>query len=68
MADSRVHMLEESADIEVIWRRYTRGRTFSPKVWNDAYLTAFAITENLTVVTFDGGFKQYGDSGCILLE
>ncbi len=35
---------------------------------NDAYLAAFAVTENLTVVTFDGGFKQYVDSGYILLE
>jgi predicted nucleic acid-binding protein len=39
---------------------FTRaGQTFSPKVWNDAYLAAFAKAANFELVTLDRGFAQY---------
>jgi predicted nucleic acid-binding protein len=33
--------------------------TFSPKVWNDAFLAALAMTAGFDLVTFDKGFAQY---------
>ena len=59
LADPRVVNAEEPEDLEVFWREYTRRRTFSPKVWNDAYLAAFARAADFEVVTFDQGFKQF---------
>jgi toxin-antitoxin system PIN domain toxin len=59
LGDPRVRFADESADLESIWREYTRGQAFSPKVWNDAYLAAFARTARYELVTFDRGFRQY---------
>ena len=36
-----------------------RRRSFSPKVWNDAYLAAFARVMDYEIVSLDKGFKQY---------
>jgi len=58
-ADPRVVFAEEPEDIEARWRNYTRARSFSPKVWNDAYLAAFAASADFDLVTFDQGFLQY---------
>jgi toxin-antitoxin system PIN domain toxin len=57
--DPRVVYSEEPADLEKFWRYYTRGRSFSPKVWNDAYLAAFARAADFELVSFDQGFRQY---------
>ena len=59
LSDPRVLFAQEPADTESHWRRYTQSRTFSPRVWNDAYLAAFARAGGLEVVTFDSGFTQY---------
>src|SRR4051812_14145831 len=37
VSDPRVVFAEEPGAIERRWRTYTQRRTFSPKVWNDAY-------------------------------
>jgi predicted nucleic acid-binding protein len=37
----------------------TQRKTFSPNVWSDAYLAAFAQAADFEVVTFDKGFMQY---------
>src|SRR5262249_23681295 len=39
----------------------------SPKVWMAAYLAAFAIASELTLVTADSGFKAFTRSGLELL-
>ena len=57
--DPRVLFAEEPQGLDSAWRGYTRGATFSPKVWNDAYLAAFAQVAGLTLVSFDRGFTQY---------
>jgi toxin-antitoxin system PIN domain toxin len=57
--DPRVVFSEEPDDLEIFWREYTRRRSFSPKVWNDAYLAAFARAAGFERVSFDQGFKQY---------
>lgn len=36
-----------------MWRRLTMVESYSPKLWNDRYLAAFAITGNLTLTTLD---------------
>ena len=65
--DPRVELASEPANVEIPWRKFTQGQSFSPKVWNDAYLAAFADSGNLEVVTFDKGFAQYPIS-CLLLS
>lgn len=57
MEDARVGFLEEPPGIDRRFRSLTRLKTASPKVWTDAYLTAFADTSQLTIVTFDRGFR-----------
>ena len=48
--------------------RPAQGATFSPKVWNDAYLAAFARTAGLTLITFDRGFAQFTDLTAAILS
>ena len=59
LSDPRVAFAEEPADLENHWRIFTQSQSFSPQVWNDAYLAAFALAGNLDLVTFDKGFSQY---------
>jgi toxin-antitoxin system PIN domain toxin len=68
LSDPRISFMEEPAGVETIWRDYTRGQTFSPKVWNDAYLAAFARAANLQLVTFDHGFVQFANLNCVMLS
>jgi uncharacterized protein len=67
LTDPRVLYADEPAGIESPWRAFTQGRSFSPHVWNDAYLVAFALAAGLTLVTFDKGFAQYQNVSCIIL-
>jgi len=57
--DERVAFAEEPKDIETAWRNFTQRRSFSTKIWADAYLAAFAKTANLELITFDKGFAQF---------
>jgi len=42
LEEPRVNFAVEPPGIEDRWRALTQTQTFSPKVWNDAYLAAFA--------------------------
>lgn len=53
LSDPRVDYADEPPGIEQHWRSMTRGATFSPHVWNDAYLAAFASVGQMALVTFD---------------
>jgi hypothetical protein len=66
-SDPRVVYSEEPEGIEPIWRGHTQLRSFSPKVWNDAYLAAFAEAAGFELVTFDRGFAQYKTVRCTIL-
>jgi toxin-antitoxin system PIN domain toxin len=66
-SDPRVVFAEEPEGLESFWRGHTQRRSFSPKVWNDAYLAAFAQAADFEVVTFDGGFAQYKNVRCTIL-
>jgi toxin-antitoxin system PIN domain toxin len=59
--DPRVVYADEPENVEIIWRSNTQKLAFSPKVWNDAYLAAFAQAAGFEIVTFDRGFEQYKD-------
>ena len=57
LEDRRVALLDEPLALERRFRAIARGRHASPKTWADAYLAAFADTAQLTLVTFDRGFR-----------
>jgi uncharacterized protein len=58
-SDYRVAFAEEPHNLETAWRSITQQATYSTKVWNDAYLAAFAQTVDFEVVSFDKGFSSY---------
>jgi toxin-antitoxin system PIN domain toxin len=55
LSDPRVSFADEPAGVENHWRSFTQKRAFSPHVWNDAYLAAFALAGKLELVSFDKG-------------
>ena len=65
--DPRTAYADEPEDIERVWCSFTQGRVFSPKVWSDAYLAAFALACDFELVTFDRGLAQYKDLRCTVL-
>ena len=67
MDDSRFEFALEPVGMEHLWRRLTISGGYSPKVWNDAYLAAFAIAGDLTLVSFDQAFRAVPDLSYILL-
>jgi len=66
--DPRVVFAEEPTEIEKPWRTLTQDQTFSPKVWNDAYLAAFGLAAGFEVITFDKGFARYEGVACTILS
>lgn len=68
LSDSRISFVEEPPLIEVQWRDFSQERTFSPKIWNDAYLAAFAVIGKMELVTFDKGFRHYPNLICKILS
>ena len=59
--------LEEPPGLDAVFERFTIGRTFSPRVWTDAYLAAYALAARLTLVTFDKGFRGFSWLSCDVL-
>jgi uncharacterized protein len=68
LGDQRVTYAEEPAKLEPLWRGYTQGESFSPKVWNDAYLAGFAQAAFFELVTFDHGFARWKGAKCTILQ
>lgn len=66
IGDPRVIFVVESAGLDTFWREYSSRQSYCPKVWNDAYLAAFARSGNHCLITFDQGFKQYKELNCIV--
>ncbi len=46
----------------------TARESFTPKLWNDAYLAAFARAAGYTLTTFDKGFSRYPGLVCEILS
>lgn len=59
LADERVRFVEEPEEVEGAWRVFTSGESFSAKIWNDAYLAAFAKQGGFQLTTFGRGFSRY---------
>lgn len=59
VVDERVCFLPEPHGLEPVWRSYTEGSVYSPKVWSDAYLAAFANAGGMGVASLDEGFREY---------
>jgi toxin-antitoxin system PIN domain toxin len=68
LGDVRIAYAEERAGLESIWRAYTAGQSFSPKLWNDAYLAAFAKSAGWEIITFDQAFSQYHGVTAVILR
>ncbi len=66
--DYRVIFRSEPEGLEERWKRFGARSTASSKLWMDAYLAAFAVTTNSQMVTFDKGFKQFGELNLLLLS
>jgi uncharacterized protein len=59
LADSRVRLFPELPALDDLFRKFAGTRHASPKVWTDAYLAAFAASNDATLITFDGSFTSY---------
>ena len=57
--DPRFTLEVEPPALEETLRRLTKGFPYSPKLWQDAYLAAFAVAADLPLVTFDQGFRKF---------
>jgi toxin-antitoxin system PIN domain toxin len=62
------YVVEEPLGLDVAFERFTTGRAFSPGVWTDAYLAAYAHAARLTLVTFDKAFRGFPGLICDVLE
>lgn len=67
LSDYRIEYSQEPLGMEHLWREYTMKKQYSSKVWNDAYLAAFARAGELSLVTFDKDFTGFKDLDLILL-
>lgn len=66
-ADARFGWLDEPADLEPHWKKWSSGPTASPKRWMDAYLAAFALAGGHRFVTTDKAFKRFDRLDLVLL-
>ena len=57
MGAGRSELLDEPPGLEDRFRSLTRSRHAAPKAWAEAYLAAFAQAAQITLVTFDAGFR-----------
>lgn len=67
LEDTRFAFSLEPLGLDHYWRRLTLGRTYSPKVWTDRYLAAFAIVGELRLVTLDGAFASMTEVQSLVL-
>lgn len=58
----------EPPGLDTAFERFTSGRAFTPKLWTDAYLAAYAQASGVVLVTFDQGFRQFVNLTCHVLE
>ena len=66
LQDERIGFLDEPLEMEAAFRSVTQLRQAAPKDWADSYLAAFAVSAQLTLVTFDRGFSNKGGQIIVL--
>lgn len=57
LENESVSLLPEPARIDPQFRSLSNQNHPAPKAWTDAYLSAFASAADLTLVSFDQGFR-----------
>ena len=61
LEDERVRFeAGEPGRLDAAFEQFTQGRTFSPRLWSDAYLAAYARAGEHALVTFDRGLRRFG--------
>ena len=65
--DDRVALLPEPDSLEPAFRKLSRARLASPKIWAEAHIVAFAARSNGTLVTFDRALANR-EANCLLLN
>jgi toxin-antitoxin system PIN domain toxin len=60
--DDRVIFLPERAEFSESWRKLGEKIAGGPNAWTDAYLAAFAVHANATIVTLDRKFLPLGQA------
>ncbi|MBS1937134.1 MAG: type II toxin-antitoxin system VapC family toxin [Bacteroidetes bacterium] len=59
LTDPVIEFADEPLHLGPAWEKFGAVRSASPKLWMDAYLAAFAVAGNFTLVTTDRAFKQF---------
>jgi len=68
LADHRIGMTtQEPHGLEACWRQYASLDSASPKLWMDAYLTAFAAAGGYRLVTNDVAYRQFAGLDLLVL-
>ena len=67
MLDERFIFQSEPARLEMTFRSIMPARLSSPKLWQDAYLAAFALAAGYQFITFDTAFRQFADLDLLLM-
>lgn len=65
--DRIVSRRDEPAGLEATWKQLALRDTASPKLWMDAYLAAFALTGEYTLVTTDSAYRQFDGLDLLVL-
>ena len=69
LCDERMRFsVVEPADLDTAFEQFTIGRAFTPRLWTDAYLAAYAHAGGMTMVTLDQGFRSFPGLACEVLE
>jgi toxin-antitoxin system PIN domain toxin len=66
--DRFIFMPHEPTGLDVAFSALTSKETFSRKLWTDAYLAAFAIAGNFSIVSFDRDFGRFSNLNCEILR
>jgi len=49
----------EPQGLETALKKFTSQKAYTPRLWTDAYLAAFACAGKYTMLTFDRGFAKF---------
>ena len=63
LALPQVQWLDEPSGLDELWQTFACLNSASPKVWMDAYLAAFAIRQQVELVTLDRDFRRFEAMG-----
>jgi toxin-antitoxin system PIN domain toxin len=68
LSDDRIVFQAEPTGVDSLWKKLAMRETASPKLWMDAYLSAFALAGRYRMVTTDAAFRQFPGLDLLVLE